>query len=381
MAKILVCHSDAGNGPLSAATALAEAISAVSHGETQVSIVDVLEETNRLGFMVTGLYNYLLSKSLAWNSVGLRIIYNSSLVKSGALLAESVGSMKRLLQREAPDAILFTNPWIIGYVLRAVRLYEGRRPKLISVVVDIGDDLPPGWLHQEIDLFVVASDEARADLARLGADPSKVKVLGMPIRTAFLDGRGDERGRPCLECGATTRILLMAGRSGSRNTYPILRGLLELDASFHVTVQCGRNPSLRGRVEELSARPRARGEKPQRHVETLGFVPNIGEYMQAADVVVTKPGALTVSEAITLKLPLILDVYPMVMGQELGNVRYVESHHLGLIAPTPDDVPRLVARFLEDEGLRNGLRENFMTAPRLGNTFEIAREILGCMGG
>ena len=119
--KILICYSNAGNGPISASTALADVLEIKSNKKVRVVKVDVLKTANQVGYLVVKIYNYLLHHNLIWNTLGLRLFYTSNLVKSGKLLAFSLRNMILILQKETPDAIAFTNPWIIGYVIRAVR--------------------------------------------------------------------------------------------------------------------------------------------------------------------------------------------------------------------------------------------------------------------
>ncbi len=375
--RVLICYSDAGNGPLNASKALAEALRIVSANRVEVSVVDVLKETNSIAYLVVNLYNYLLAKNLIWNTLGLQVFYRSSLVKSGALLTFTLNSMIQLLERERPDAVVFTNPWIVGYVVKAIRKLHDPKPKTIGVVIDIGEEMPPGWYDRDIDLFIVASEEAKKELIQFGAPNSKVKVLGMPVHPKLLNGQVEKsrihKFGSCLECEEKPHILVMGGRAGTQNTFPIVRSLLKLKEPYHLTILCGRNKELRRKVENYLLHVSVHNAK---HAVVRGFEPDVSPYMQAADIIVTKAGALTVSEAITLGVPLILDVYPAVMSQEVGNVRYIESRGLGLVARKPNDVPRLVERFTKDEDLRGHLISNIEASKGLGGTFEIAKVLL-----
>lgn len=393
--KVIICHSDAGNGPLSASLALKEALHIIcendSNNKVEVSIVDVLKETNRIGFLIVNLYNYLLSKSLIWNTLGLQLFYNSNLIKSGAILSFSLKSITKLLEKEKPAAVIFTNPWIIGYVMRAIRKLRSPKPKVISVVVDLGKPLPPSWFHKDIDLFITPTWEAKQELLNFGASDRNVKVCGMPIiaklpaeeQDRLVISKKSSATDSCKECVDKLHVLIMGGRSGTKNVFSIVKYLMESNLSLHLAVLCGRNRKLKYRVENYLFRVSIENHLcteniyNKKHASVHGFVPDVYAYMLASDLIVTKPGALTISEAIYLGIPLILDTYPAVMAQEMGNVKYVESRGLGLVAKKPSDVPKLVERFLNHkEDLEEKLNSNSQASLKLGGTISIAHVIV-----
>jgi UDP-N-acetylglucosamine:LPS N-acetylglucosamine transferase len=384
----MICHSDAGNGPLTASKALEEALHIICENDkVEVSTVDVLRETNRIGFSIVNLYNYLLSKNLIWNTLGLQLFYNSSLIKSGAFLSFSLKSIIQLLEKEKPKAVIFTNPWIIGYVMTAIKKLLSAKPKIISVVIDLGQPLPPSWFHRDIDLFITPTEEAKKELSKFGALDQNVKVLGMPILPKFLknlDRKGIHetlRTSSCNQCFDKLHILIMGGRSGTQNTFWIVKHLMESNVPLHLTILCGINRKLKYKVENylfrLSKNPLCITTIDNRkHAIVHGFVPDVYIHMLATDLIVTKPGALTISEAIHLGVPLILDTYPVVMGQEVGNVKYVESRGFGLVARKPSEVTTLVERFFKDKDFRAELNSNTEASTNLGGTIKIAQFIV-----
>ena len=97
------------------------------------------------------------------------------------------------------------------------------KPKLISVVIDIGTNLPPSWFHQEIDLFIVATEEAKRELVKFGALSNKIRVLGIPIDKKFLyEHQQIENFRDvayCSKCIGKPHILLIGGREGCEKPF------------------------------------------------------------------------------------------------------------------------------------------------------------------
>jgi len=111
--------------------------------------------------------------------------------------------------------------------------------------------------------------------------------------------------------------------------------LLEGRIEAGVLIQCGRNDSL------LHAARKRHG------LAAVGFVDSMAELYAASDVVITKPGALTISELVAMKKPFILDACPVVMPQERGNVKFVEGRRLGLVARRHEEIPGMVRDILQ----------------------------------
>jgi UDP-N-acetylglucosamine:LPS N-acetylglucosamine transferase len=379
-AKIIICYSDAGNGPITAARVIKEASKMLSTDRCDVSIIDVLKQTSKIGSFAVNLYNYLLTKNSIWNTLAIYVFYHSDLIKSGALFAFSLKTLIELLEREHPSVIVFTNPWIIGYVVKAVRKLNFR-PRMISLVIDLGEYAPPSWYHSDVDLFIVPTEEAKSELVKYGALDYRIKVLGMPLNYNLLTlSANDERKQTsnyfCKDCTDRVNILIMAGRSGTKNTYPILKYLMESDIPMHISVLCGRNRKLKHKIHNYLYEYRERSKlSARKHCIVLGFESDVFTYMKAADIIITKPGALTISEAIILGIPLILDTYPAIMGQEVGNVRYVEHRQLGLVSRQPKDVPQLVEKLLKDTDLRNNIQSNLNNLKCLYGTIDIIKAI------
>jgi len=405
--KVMICYSDAGNGPLAASQALRDAIKLVdSDLPVDVRLIDVLKETTWAGYVSVRAYNKLLSKSLWWNTACLRIFYSSGAIRSGILLKHQADKLTSILQREKPSVLVLTNPWIIGFALEAARkLPADKMPKTVSLVIDIGiEKLPPSWYQKGIDLFIVPTKEAAEQLASLGAPRDSIRILGMPVNPRVLYLAASNSTQDVARSYSRTQqdtphILVMAGREGTRNTSRIVKELLKLSEKLpmRLTVLCGKNLLLRRKIARYAASlysaengvtTRQPAEIQPGHFkaknDTLlsieGFVPDVYTCMKEADLLITKPGAMTISEAISLKLPTLVDASPCVMGQEIGNVEYIKSRGLGMIANRLEDVSPLVESFFTDQTFRNRIKTSLSSDTDIQGTIAIARAILSIVG-
>jgi UDP-N-acetylglucosamine:LPS N-acetylglucosamine transferase len=195
----------------------------------------------------------------------------------------------------------------------------------------------------------VASDVAAETLLRLGVGPSRVAQLGIPIRRQFSDmdrSAREVRATLGLDLDAPV-VVLMGGGDGAGRIADTARAIGALADQglppFQLVVLTGRNRRAR---EALAAHTWPAPVSATVH----GTIQNVAEYMTAADVVVTKPGSLTLSEALAMARPLV--VGRPIPGQEEGNVRYVVESGAGLHFRNPEEGAGAVAYLLRDPSAR-----------------------------
>jgi processive 1,2-diacylglycerol beta-glucosyltransferase len=198
------------------------------------------------------------------------------------------------------------------------------------------------WMEPCVDLYCVAAEETKARLVARGAAPDNVVVTGIPIAGKFTGRRetGAARRSLGLEPGVST-LLVLSGGFGMGPVGKILDRLDDVDQTIQEVVVCGRNRALQ---QKLAARN-------YRHpTRVLGFVTNMHELMAAADLILTKPGGLTSSEALACGKPLlIIDPIP---GQETANADFLLERGAAVKINSVDDLPFRISRLLGSKKLR-----------------------------
>jgi 1,2-diacylglycerol 3-beta-galactosyltransferase len=116
---------------------------------------------------------------------------------------------------------------------------------------------------------------------------------------------------------------------------------------LHLIVVCGRNAPLQRRIEEI-----APGLPTP--IMTLGFRDDVPELMRASDLLVTKAGPGAIAEASVSELPVV--IYDYIPGQERGNLQYVRTNGIGLVALTTPGVVSAVRRIVDNPALREQMR-------------------------
>jgi 1,2-diacylglycerol 3-beta-galactosyltransferase len=129
--------------------------------------------------------------------------------------------------------------------------------------------------------------------------------------------------------------MVMGGGEGFGRVFEITRSLARALPQAQLLVVAGRNTALQAKLEAIA------WEIPTR---IYGFVDHIPDLMQAADLLVTKAGPGTISEAFSAALPVLL--YGYIPGQEQGNISYIQTHRAGAYTEIPEEIAGLISTWL-----------------------------------
>jgi 1,2-diacylglycerol 3-beta-galactosyltransferase len=361
--RILVLTSDTGAGHRSVADALAAG--AAEQPERQVELVPIdpfrplppslrridgqtaADRTSPVDRVVRLYGPVIVHAPWLW---GWAFYLTDNRLGLGAYLTVAgPGILRRITTAvEAIDAqaIVSVHPLVNHLMVRARA--RTRRPwmPLLTVLTDLLA-VHRWWVASGVDHYVAGTETTAGKLHQLGVPPSKISVLGIPLRREFgttaLSAR-EMRTKLGLDPELST-VLLMGGGDGAGRLTHTARAIGDLVARgvprFQLVVLTGRNR-------------RARVDLEARHwplpVEIRGLVNDIAGYMTAADIVVTKPGSLTVSETLAIGRPLLLG--KPLPGQETENIRYVVEGGAGLAYTTPAEAADAVEYLLGDPATR-----------------------------
>lgn len=243
--------------------------------------------------------------------------------------------LKRVLQAIRPDVIVSVFP-ALGYTIQRAVQELGWHTPLGVVVADLVS-IHPAWLCRDAAWYAVPTDEAWRSFTSAGIDSGSIHVFGLPVRREFLRQPDDRYGLR-RELGLPIEnfvVLIAGGGEGTGRLEDMVDALLASHLPCHLAVVTGRNERLRQRLIQKTQDPPCR---------VLGYVTNMADWMWASDVLVTKAGPTTITEAVHCHLPMvIIDATP---GQEEGNVSFVLSNGLGVMATEPQEVVASVGKLL-----------------------------------
>ncbi|MDE3089116.1 MAG: glycosyltransferase, partial [Chloroflexota bacterium] len=315
--------SDTGGGHRSAGQAIADAVARDFPGKYQVTLVDVIARTAIFPFnhVAEWYLPFTTYAEFLWRTL-FHLTNNRWLTRlSLGIIRLLIGrSVRRLLREQSPDLVVTVHPVLNEIPQRALRAVGSRAP-FVVVVTDLFS-AHGLWFNPAADLTLVPTDGARKVGEKWGMSPEKLCIVGLPVSLKFLgDGKSktEHRAMLGLEPERTT-ALLVGGGEGMGRLYEIARAIDRARLPLQLVVIAGRNQKLR---QKLEASP---WHIP---VRAQGFVANMPDWMRASDVLITKAGPGTISEALACGLPMVLSGF--LPGQEEGNVTFVEESGVGVL--------------------------------------------------
>lgn len=312
--KILVIYTTAGAGHKKAAEAIYNGL--LRYTTHQVHFVDALDYTNP--FFKTSypkIYVFLVTR-LPWLWQAFFWLLNIHLLRPFFGLvrrcynAINTRALVKFLKQEQFDTVVTTHfmaAEVSAYLKRTGQI----KSKVICVVTDF--DVHPIWINQGTDIYTAACDYTKKKIISFGISDKKVFVTGIPTDEKFSDPTSPQEVRHKLGLNSQSFTVLLA--TGSFGMGPI-EDLIDLLRGYQLLIVCGHNHRLYQRLQSRS------GDR----VHIFGLVNNMPELMAAADCIVTKPGGLSIAEALVKKLPMIF--FSAIPGQETGNIKVMKKYQV-----------------------------------------------------
>lgn len=351
--RIIFLFSDTGGGHRSAAQAIIEAIHLQYPNRIDCVMVDIFKQYMPLPLnYAPEIYPPLSRMPDVWE-----MGYRASNGRRRKKFIDELTwpylkrSLQRLIKENPCDLFVSVHQVVNTPVLHAL---EGVKIPFITVVTDMVST-HAFWYDHRADQVIVPTEAAFERGLQLGLDPGQMEVVGLPVASHFCRPLGNKPAlRHHLNWPAEmTVVVLVGGGEGMGPLEKTARAINEANLNLALIVVTGRNRQLKARLGKLNWNIPA---------YIYGFVTDMPEFMSAADILVTKAGPGTISEAFIAGLPLIL--YSKMPGQEDGNVDYVVSQGAGVWAPEPLQVVAALQEWLEDPQKRQNAVDSCLRLAR-----------------
>ena len=274
-----------------------------------------------------------------------------------------------LIETFRPDVIVNTHPLANRPLLDAIEVVGRPIPVLASVSELV--TVHTSWVEPRLRLLNTATTEAYQAVLDWGANPDRVRCVGLPVDERFSQFSAPQprlRSNLGLKRDLFTAMLI-GGGEGAGGLGSIVDAIEETDLSIQLIVVCGRNAALKAQLESRVLR------KP---AYICGFVKTIPDLMHASDVIVTKGGPQTISEALVAGRPIVLtETLP---GQEEGNGAFVESRGVGFGPGKVDEVIGNLERLSNNPVVRAKMTENAQRHGRPEAAAQVAAMVLELAG-
>lgn len=339
--NILLVSASIGSGHTQAANAVRDELNRISPA-INVTVVDFLDRETSLGHLIKETYLKMLDVFPNAYDYLYRWSQEShpgtSVKNVTALIMKR--KMSTLLDEYCPDMLVFTHPFPC---CAAAYLQRNGQLSLPMAAVMTDFSFHRMWLHQEINAYFVATNEIKHALHANGIAEDRIFLTGIPISPKFTQ-------KPLNNCTKDMRIpviLIMGGSLGLGSIEEAVLSLLSAKTPCKIVVVTGNNAKLRNRLlafKSASVNP----------LTVIGHTERVHELMTNASLLITKPGALTCSEALSMNLPmLILSPIP---GQEEENADFLTRENVALRIPSTQQLASLVDELLSAPHILDDMR-------------------------
>ncbi|MFA5276329.1 MAG: glycosyltransferase [Candidatus Omnitrophota bacterium] len=343
--KIFIIYASAGAGHTKAAEAVYDYFKAINCSDT-VRLIDVLDSSSLIyKFAYKSGYSFLIRYPVwLWAAAFWLTDFRPLRFLSCWLVAISnslnTKSFRRFLVEENPDYIISTH-FLPSEIAAKLKSEKRITSKLITVITDFG--VHPFWINKETDLYLVASAATKQDLLSEGVPENRIKESGIPVKERFLK-KHDKRAL-CSKLGIDADKFTVLIMTGSFGIGPIKEIVQALYQDTQLLVVCALNKQL---YEDLS-------RKNFPNVKVYAFVDNSDELMAVSDLIITKPGGLSISEILNIGLiPIFISSIP---GQEKKNVSVLSKLGIGSLPKNTKEIRDVVLGLKANPGRFNALKE------------------------
>ena len=333
MKKVLVLTTSTGQGHNQAANSLIE-----SFTENGYECIrhDFLASNNKfLNEVIVGGYEISASQLPKIYGVFYKLTDNKLIQNLLSLVFFSTTrKVNALINSVKPDIIIGTHPFSVSIISSLKK--NGMSVPFISIVTDFKAHYT--YISKYVDSYITGSEYTKTSLVDRGINPKIIYPIGIPIKRNFF--------APSSEINTVKNddyfnLLLMSGSMGLKNISYVLDELLTNSNKLRITVVCGNNEKLKNNLMK-----KCQSTYPNKKLHILGFSNDISYLMEYSDVIISKPGGLTVTEAIVKNLPLIIPF--VIPGQEMENTDFLTSSGYAYYVEKITDINPVINKLIEN---------------------------------
>jgi processive 1,2-diacylglycerol beta-glucosyltransferase len=246
--------------------------------------------------------------------------------------------METLLSQEEPNLIICTHPFSSASVSRLKKLLNIPLT-LCTVITDF--HAHGAWVHSEVDAYLVANQHVHDQLIAMGVQKNRIVITGIPLRSNFWVKKNKQEIRKKLKLKENIPVvMIMGGGFGLGGIRQLAYSLLNWKEKIQVIICTGNNEKVRNAISRDN-------QFHHPHFHLLEFVEMIDEWMDASDLLITKPGGLTCFEALAKDLPLY--IYQPIPGHEEKNCDFLVENNLAIRIDDSNSIDHLMEDLLLSE--------------------------------
>lgn len=336
----LILSVSAGGGHMKAAEAIKECIES-KYPQSRTLIVDTLRYVNPIvdKFIVGGLYlNTVKNAPVLWG-----LLYE--LAESGDNMTDFSKAVNKLLSVKIknlisdfrPSVIVCTHPFPLQMLSNLKKKGKVDVPTA-AILTDYASH--PFWLYEHIDAYVVAHDYMKYEVEKRNIPEEIIHPFGIPVSKSFLkksDSAAILRELNLEEDKLT--VLMMGGSLGFGEVRDTFQSLLNSKKDIQIIAITGKNLKLKRQLEKYS-------QHSKKKVIIMSYTNRVADLMDISDLIITKPGGMTIAESLVKELPIII-ISP-IPGQEERNAHFLTNVGAAARILDTDDVDAVLNQILDN---------------------------------
>lgn len=346
--NILILSASTGGGHMRASRAI-ESYMNENYKSANVKIIDsllyinpILNKTVTSGYIslatrtpkIYGKIYELTNKEDRWSSFVSRLNY---------LFANK---LLPLIEEFVPDVIITTHP----FPTEMVSILKSKELLNIPLVCIMTDYAPhKTWVNPKVDAYIVSNDDMVNEMIKIGVKEEIIYPYGIPIEKVFFEKKDRDLVLNELELNHNIpTILMMAGSFGVTNVFDIYEDILNINRDFQIIVITGKNKKLYDEFLNIIA-------ESKKHTKLIYFTDEVNKFMQVSDIIITKPGGLTITEALASNIP--MAVFDAIPGQEEENAEFLINHNMAIRLEKGQSCDKVIEELLINKEKLNGMKE------------------------
>lgn len=345
--KVLITYATYGSGHKTVANYIYEYLN--KHSNYEIKIIDLLDYENIIGLISKKAFeqNFKSQLSCLMFNVTYAVFNNKIATIPYKQITKAILKNKKIQQDIIdfnPDLLISTH--FFGHILLGMlNKKKLTNCKIMSIITDyISHEM---WLKDEesLDAIIVSNEIVKQELIDKKINGKKVYPYGIPIKENFakVDNVQSIKEKYKVNNDKKTFLFFAGGSAGSSFSYKYFKRILEEELDMNLIYVCGKNESLQRKAEKLVKK------NDYKNVKVIGFSTEVNKLLAISDVVITKPGGISITECLESKKPMIL--IPGNGGQEIYNARFVCKNGYGLNSKIPLQLIKNINKLLKKKTL------------------------------
>lgn len=310
--------------------------------------------------------------------------FSANEFKNNPLSIVMARKFKKLIAKEHPDLIIGTHAFPLVALSKLKKVARGEEleddfdefvaksqediypfPPLVSVLTDY--TAHSTYLQDEIDFYICGDEYVKELLVEDGVPEEKIKPFGIPVEKSFMKSRPKEEVLKELGLDPEKRtVLLMGGSFGAGNIKGTLDELSEIERDFQILVITGRNSALKSSLEE-----RVKEYNININIKIIGFTNIMNDILPAIDILVTKPGGLTTTEALLKDVPMVIPYF--IPGQEGENLDFLTNCGVAIRTTKKFSIKSVIKVLIDNPERLERMKENIKLVRKANSSENIAK--------